>query len=143
MSETKQKSPQERYAEFVNKIRAKFNKNATILQAADSRLEALDYEGFFATYADLDKDTLVEIVQAQHVKVNETYGLMMQRQQNLEVILKDLTYCNKEEDFLKLKKKAMAIMMANQLRQQGMSDDEIVKAIEKANAGEYSIIVQQ
>lgn len=143
MSETKQKTPQEQYADFINTIRAKFNKNATIMQAADSRLEALDYEGFFATYAGLDKDTLVEIVQAQHVKVNETYGLMMQRQQNLEVILKDLTYCNTEEDFLKLKKKAMAIMMANQLRQQGMSEDEIVKAIEKANSGESSIIVQQ
>ena len=143
MSETKQKSPQEQYVDFINTIRAKFNKNATLMQAADSRLEALDYEGFFTTYADLDKETLVEIVQAQHIKVNETYGLMMQRQQNLEVILKDLTYCEKEEDFLKLKKKALAIMMANQLRQQGMSEDEIVKAIEKANAGETSIIVQQ
>ena len=143
MPETKQKSPQEQYADFINTIREKFNKNAALLQAADSRLEAQDYEGFFSTYAGLDKDTLVEIVQAQHVKVNETYGLMMQRQQNLEVILKDLTYCEKEEDFFKLKKKAMAIMMANQLRQQGMSEDEIVKAIEKANAGEPSIIVQK
>jgi hypothetical protein len=68
---------------------------------------------------------------------------MMQRQQNLEVILKDLVYCKDLEDFMKLKKKAMAVEMANQLRQQGMSEADIVKAIEKANAGETSVIIQQ
>ncbi len=137
------KTPQQRYAYFINKIRAQFNKNATHLQAADSRLEAQDYDGFLAHYAQLDKETLLEIVQAQHIKVNETYGLMMQRQQNLEVILKDLVYCKDLEDFMKLKKKAMAVEMANQLRQQGMSEADIVKAIEKANAGETSVIIQQ
>lgn len=137
------KSPQQRYVDFIIKIREQFNKNATHLQAADSRLEVQDYEGFLAHYAGLDKETLLEIVQAQHIKVNETYGLMMQRQHNLEVILKDLVYCKDLEDFMKLKKKAMAIEMANQLRQQGMSEEDIVKAVEKANAGEPSIIIQQ
>ena len=66
------KTPQQRYAYFINKIRAQFNKNATHLQAADSRLEAQDYDGFLAHYAQLDKETLLEIVQSQHIKVNET-----------------------------------------------------------------------
>lgn len=139
---SEQKSPQERYAAFLNKIRAQFNKNATHIQAADSRLEAQDYEGFLAHYAGLDKETLIEIVQAQHVKVNETYGLMMQRQQNLEVILQDIAHCQDFVAFGKLKEKAQTILMAHQLQRRGMSDSEIVKALDTANTGNKTIIKQ-
>lgn len=136
------KTPQERYADFINKIRAQFNKNATHLQAADSRLEAQDYDGFLAQYAGLCKETLLEIVQAQHVKVNETYGLMMQRQQNLEVILQDIAHCQDFVAFGKLKEKAQTILMAHQLQRRGMSDEEIVKALNTANDGGKTIIQQ-
>lgn len=136
------KSPQERYADFINKIRAQFNKNAVHLQAADSRLEQQDYEGFLAHYAGLDKETLIEIVQAQHIKVNETYGLMMERQNNLVVILQDIAHCQDFVAFGKLKEKAQTILMAQQLQRRGMSDEEIVKALNTSNEGGKSIIQQ-
>lgn len=136
------KTPQERYADFINKIRAQFNKNAVHLQAADSRLEAQDYEGFLAHYAQLDKETLLEIVQAQHIKVNETYGLMMERQNNLVVILQDIAHCQDFVAFGKLKEKAQTILMAQQLQRRGMSDEEIVKALNTSNEGGKSIIQQ-
>ena len=139
---TEQKSPQEPYADFINKIRAQFNKNATHLQAADSRLEAQDYEGFLAHYAQLGKETLLEIVQAQHVKVNETYGLMLERQKNLEVILQDIAMCQDFVAFGKLKEKAQTILMAHQLQRRGMSDEEIVKALNTSNEGGKTIIQQ-
>ena len=139
---SEQKSPQERYATFINKIRAQFNKNAAHLQAADGRLEAQDYEGFLAHYAGLDKETLLEIVQAQHIKVNETYGLMLERQKNLEVILQDIAHCQDFVAFGKLKEKAQTILMAQQLQRRGMSDEEIVKALNTSNEG-GKIIIQQ
>ena len=121
------KTPQQRYADFINKIRAQFNKNATHLQAADSRLEAQDYDGFLAHYAQLDKETLLEIVQAQ---------------QNLEVILQDISHCQDFVAFGKLKEKAQTILMAHQLQRRGMSDEEIVKALNTANDGGKTIIQQ-
>lgn len=136
------KSPQERYATFINKIRAQFNKNAVHLQVADSRLEQQDYEGFLAHYAGLDKETLIEIVQAQHIKVNETYGLMLERQKNLEVILQDIAHCQDFVAFGKLKEKAQTILMAQQLQRRGMSDEEIVKALNTSNEGGKTIIQQ-
>lgn len=136
------KTPQQRYVDFIIKIREQFNKNAAHLQAADSRLEAQDYEGFLAHYAGLDKETLIEIVQAQHIKVNETYGIMLERQKNLEVILQDIAHCQDFVAFGKLKEKAQTILMAQQLQRRGMSDSEIVKALETSNEGHKTIIQQ-
>lgn len=136
------KSPQQRYVDFIIKIREQFNKNAAHLQAADSRLEAQDYEGFLAHYAGLDKETLIEIVQAQHIKVNETYELMLQRQDNLVAVLQDIAHCQDFVAFGKLREKAQTILMAQQLQRRGMSDEEIVKALNTSNEGGKTIIQQ-
>ena len=136
------KSPQQRYVDFIIKIREQFNKNAAHLQEADSRLEAQDYEGFLAHYAGLDKETLIEIVQAQHIKVNETYELMLQRQDNLVAVLQDIAHCQDFVAFGKLREKAQTILMAQQLQRRGMSDEEIVKALNTSNEGGKTIIQQ-
>lgn len=131
-------------AAFLNEMHALFTKHAAEMQAADSRLAAFDLEGFQRTYKDLSHNDLFEIVQAQHIKTNELYGQFKQRGEVLMAILRDISACKDFVAFDDLKKKARALLLAQDMVDRGKDPDEIKKMMGKELEGQSTsnIIVQ-
>lgn len=135
---------QEQVAAFVNDMHALFSKHAVIMQAADGRLVALDIDGFKQVYANLPNADLIEIVQAQHIKTNELYGQFKQRGDILMNILRDISGCKDFMAFDDLKKKARAILLAQDMVDRGKDPEEVKRMMEEQSQGKTTstIIVQ-
>ena len=129
---------------FLDEMKALFNKHSNVFIAADGRLTAQDYEGFKTLYKDLPQADLAEMVMAQHVKTNEIFGVMVQRSENLMNILRDISACKDFVAFDDLKKKARAILMAQDMVDRGKDPEEVMKMMEEQTKGtsSSSIIVQ-
>lgn len=129
---------------FLEEMKALFNKHSNVFIAADGRLTAEDYEGFKSLYKDLPQADLAEMVMAQHLKTNEIFGVMKQRSENLMTILRDISSCKDFVAFDDLKKKARAILMAQDMVDRGKDHEEVIKMMEEQTKGTStsSIIVQ-
>ena len=129
---------------FLNEMKELFNKHNNVFIAADGRLTAQDYEGFKTLYKDLPQADLAEMVMAQHLKTNEIFGVMAQRSENLMNILRDISACKDFVAFDDLKKKARAILMAQDMVDRGKDPEEVMKMMEEQTKGtsSSSIIVQ-
>ena len=129
---------------FLEEMRALFNKHSNVFIAADGRLSAEDYDGFKSLYEDLPQADLAEMVMAQHLKTNEIFGVMKQRSENLMTILRDISSCKDFVAFDDLKKKARAILMAQDMVDRGKDPEEVMKMMEEQTKGTStsSIIVQ-
>ena len=129
---------------FLEEMRAFFDKHSNVFIAADWRLSAEDYEGFKSLYKDLPQADLAEMVMAQHLKTNEIFGVMKQRSENLMTILRDISSCKDFVAFDDLKKKARAILMAQDMVDRGKDPEEVMKMMEEQTKGTStsSIIVQ-
>ena len=129
---------------FLEEMKALFNKHSNVFIAADGRLTAEDYEGFKTLYKDLPQADLAEMVMAQHLKTNEIFGVMKQRSENLMTILRDISSCKDFVAFDDLKKKARAILMAQDMVDRGKDHEEVIKMMEEQTKGTStsSIIVQ-
>lgn len=129
---------------FLNEMKELFNKHSNVFIAADGRLTAQDYEGFKTLYKDLPQADLAEMVMAQHLKTNEIFGVMKQRSENLMNILRDISACKDFVAFDDLKKKARAILMAQDMVDRGKDPEEVMKMMEEQTKGtsSSSIIVQ-
>lgn len=126
--------PQNSKEAFLKEMHELFSKHAVVLQAADSRLEAFDLEGFKQTYASLPMLDLIEIVQSQHIKINEIYGQFKQRSDLVMDILRDISGCKDFMAFDDLKKKARSILLAQDMVDRG-KDLEEIKRMVNANRG--------
>lgn len=122
MSEQERK---EKIANFVNKMHQQFNKHAVILTSADGRLEAEDYEGFEQTYATLPLNDLIEIVQAQHIKINELAHDRYTSHETTLNILRDISNCKDFLAFDDLKKKARSILLAQDMVERGANPEKV------------------
>lgn len=131
-------------AAFINEMKSLFNKHSDVFIVADGRLNAQDYEGFKTLYKDLSQADLAEMVMAQHLKTNEIFGVMTQRSENLMDILRDISACKDFVAFDDLKKKARAILMAQDMVDRGKNPDEVMKMVEEQTRGSSTsnIIVQ-
>jgi len=129
---------------FLDEMKALFNKHSNVFIAADGRLSVQDYEGFKTLYKDLPQADLAEMVMAQHLKTNEIFGVMKQRSENLMNILRDISSCKDFVAFDDLKKKARAILMAQDMVDRGKDPEEVMKMMEEQTKGTStsSIIVQ-
>lgn len=129
---------------FINEMKELFNKHSNVFIAADGRLTAQDYDGFKTLYKDLPQADLAEMVMAQHLKTNEIFGVMAQRSENLMNILRDISACKDFVAFDDLKKKARAILMAQDMVDRGKDPEEVMKMMEEQTKGtsSSSIIVQ-
>lgn len=129
---------------FLDEMKALFNKHSNVFIAADGRLSVQDYEGFKTLYKDLPQADLAEMVMAQHLKTNEIFGVMKQRSENLMDILRDISSCKDFVAFDDLKKKARAILMAQDMVDRGKDPEEVMKMMEEQTKGTStsSIIVQ-
>ena len=129
---------------FLDEMRALFNKHSNVFIAADGRLSVQDYEGFKSLYKDLPQADLAEMVMAQHLKTNEIFGVMKQRSENLMTILRDISSCKDFVAFDDLKKKARAILMAQDMVDRGRDPEEVTKMMEEQTKGTSTsnIIVQ-
>ena len=129
---------------FLDEMKALFNKHSDVFIAADGRLSVQDYEGFKTLYKDLPQADLAEMVMAQHVKTNEIFGVMVQRSENLMTILRDISSCKDFVAFDDLKKKARAILMAQDMVDRGKPVEEVLASLDKVNEGKVTsnIIVQ-
>lgn len=129
---------------FLDEMKALFNKHSNVFIAADGRLSAQDYEGFKTLYKDLPQADLAEMVMAQHLKTNEIFGVMAQRSENLMNILRDISSCKDFVAFDDLKKKARAILMAQDMVDRGKDPEEVMKMMEEQTKGTStsSIIAQ-
>ena len=129
---------------FLDEMKALFNKHSNVFIAADGRLSVQDYEGFKTIYKDLPQADLAEMVMAQHLKTNEIFGVMAQRSENLMNILRDISACKDFVAFDDLKKKARAILMAQDMVDRGKDPEEVMKMMEEQTKGtsSSSIIVQ-
>lgn len=133
---------QNKNIDFVNDMHALFIKHSEIMQTADSHLANANFAEFVRTYASLEKDVLVEIIQSQHLKVNELYGARQQQHELTMQILRDISGCKDFVAFDDLKKKARSILLAQDMVDRGKSPEEIQKLMENAQQGQSSIIVQ-
>lgn len=129
---------------FLDEMKALFNKHSNVFIAADGRLTAEDYDGFKILYKDLPQADLAEMVMAQHLKTNEIFGVMKQRSENLMNILRDISSCKDFVAFDDLKKKARAILMAQDMVDRGKDPEEVMKMMEEQTKGTSTsrIIVQ-
>jgi len=129
---------------FLDEMKALFNKHSNVFIAADGRLSVQDFEGFKNLYKDLPQADLAEMVMAQHLKTNEIFGVMAQRSENLMNILRDISSCKDFVAFDDLKKKARAILMAQDMVDRGKDPEEVMKMMEEQTKGTStsSIIVQ-
>ena len=129
---------------FLDEMKALFDKHSDVFIAADGRLSVQDYEGFKTIYKDLPQADLAEMVMAQHLKTNEIFGVMKQRSENLMNILRDISACKDFVAFDDLKKKARAILMAQDMVDRGKDPEEVMKMMEEQTKGtsSSSIIVQ-
>lgn len=141
---TDEKSKKENVVAFVNEMHGLFSKHAVVMQAADARLAELDTEGFKLLYAKLPQNDLIEIVQAQHIKTNELYGEYRKLNETLRAIMQDISGCKDFLAFDDLKKKARAILLAQDMVDRGKDPKEVRKMLENETAGlsTSNIIVQ-
>lgn len=141
---TDEKSKKENVVAFVNEMHGLFSKHAIVMQAADARLAELDTEGFKLLYAKLPQNDLIEIVQAQHIKTNELYGEYRKLNETLRTIMQDISGCKDFLAFDDLKKKARAILLAQDMVDRGKDPKEVRKMLEKETSGlsTSNIIVQ-
>lgn len=141
---TDEKSKKENVVAFVNEMHGLFSKHAVVMQAADVRLAELDTEGFKLLYAKLPQNDLIEIVQAQHIKTNELYGEYRKLNETLRTIMQDISGCKDFLAFDDLKKKARAILLAQDMVDRGKDPKEVRKMLEKETSGlsTSNIIVQ-
>lgn len=141
---TDEKSKKENVVAFVNEMHGLFSKHAVVMQAADARLAELDTEGFKLLYAKLPQNDLIEIVQAQHIKTNELYGEYRKLNETLRTIMQDISGCKDFLAFDDLKKKARAILLAQDMVDRGKDPKEVRKMLEKETSGlsTSNIIVQ-
>lgn len=133
---------QKKNLEFVEAMHELFNTHSDIMQTADSHLANANFAEFVRTYGSLEKDVLVEIIQAQHIKVNELYGARQQQHELTMQILRDISQCKDFVAFDDLKKKARSILLAQDMVDRGKSPDEIKKMMDNAQQGHSNIIVQ-
>lgn len=141
---TDEKSKKENVVAFVNDMHGLFSKHAVVMQAADARLAELDTEGFKLLYAKLPQNDLIEIVQAQHIKTNELYGEYRKLNETLRAIMQDISGCKDFLAFDDLKKKARAILLAQDMVDHGKDPKEVRKMLEDETAGlsTSNIIIQ-
>lgn len=141
---SEQQMNQEQVTAFINEMHALFSKHAVVMEAADGRLAAFDTEGFKQAYATLPTTDLIEIVQAQHIKTNELYGQFVQRGEILMSILRDISACKDFMAFDDLKKKARAILLAQDMVDRGKDPEEIKRMMEEQTTGQSTsnIIIQ-
>lgn len=141
---TDQNTKQEQVVSFINEMHDLFSKHAVVMQAADARLAELDTEGFKLLYAKLPQNDLIEIVQAQHIKTNELYGEYRKLNETLRTIMQDISGCKDFLAFDDLKKKARAILLAQDMVDRGKDPKEVRKMLEKETSGlsTSNIIVQ-
>lgn len=141
---TDEKSKKENVVAFVNEMHGLFSKHAVVMQAADARLAELDTEGFKLLYAKLPRNDLIEIVQAQHIKTNELYGEYRKLNETLRAIMQDISGCKDFLAFDDLKKKARAILLAQDMVDRGKDPKEVRKMLENETAGlsTSNIIIQ-
>lgn len=141
---TDQNTKQEQVVSFINEMHDLFSKHAVVMQAADARLAELDTEGFKLLYAKLPQNDLIEIVQAQHIKTNELYGEYRKLNETLRTIMQDIIGCKDFLAFDDLKKKARAILLAQDMVDRGKDPKEVRKMLEKETSGlsTSNIIVQ-
>lgn len=141
---TDEKSKKENVVAFINEMHGLFSKHAVVMQAADARLAELDTEGFKLLYAKLPQNDLIEIVQAQHIKTNELYGEYRKLNETLRTIMQDISGCKDFLAFDDLKKKARAILLAQDMVDRGKDPKEVRKMLEKETSGlsTSNIIVQ-
>ena len=137
-------SQQEQTKAFLKKHVERFNKHINEMIAADGRLEAFDYDGFERIFAEKSQEELAEIAMAQHLKINETFGMMKQRHELLMQILRDISNCKDFVAFGELQKKARAILMAQDMVDRGKPVEEVLASVNKVNEGKVTsnIIVQ-
>lgn len=135
---------QDQMVEFMYSVKRLFAKHSDKFLTADDKLGNNDFDGFIKLYADLSQEELAEIAQVQHLKVNEIYGIMKQRSDNLMTILRDISNCKDFVAFNELQKKARAILMAQDMVDRGKPVEEVEAMMKKAETGEttQSIIVQ-
>lgn len=141
---TDQNTKQEQVVSFINEMHDLFSKHAVVMQAADARLAELDTEGFKLLYAKLPQNDLIEVVQAQHIKTNELYGEYRKLNETLRTIMQDISGCKDFLAFDDLKKKARAILLAQDMVDRGKDPKEVRKMLEKETSGlsTSNIIVQ-
>lgn len=138
------KENKEDVAAFMQETKALVNKFADSFIKAEAILEKGEYENFKAFYRAQSQEDLAEMAYVHHLKVNETFGLMKQRSDNLMVILRDISNCRDFVAFGELQKKARAILMAQDMVDRGKPIEEVEDFLQKAETGEthQSIIVQ-
>lgn len=139
MTEQEQK---EMWANFLNEMHALFSKHSVVMLEADKKLGQADIKGFKRIYATLPNVDLIEIIQSQHIKVNELYRAMTERSETTMNILRDISQCKDFVAFDDLKKKARTILLAQDMVDRGKPVDEVLKTLEAGNKGTSTIIVQ-
>lgn len=110
---------------FSTEMHELFTKHGKTLQEADAYLAELAFEKFKQTYSDLDKETLAEIVQAQHLKVNELYQQIINRNELIHQIMTDISCCSDFAKFDALKKRARSVLLAQNMVDRGKSPEEV------------------
>lgn len=135
---------QEKVQAFLKKHVERFNKHVDEFIAADNKLEVADYDGFEKMFSEMPQESLAEIAMAQHLKHNETFGMMKQRHELLMQILRDISNCKDFVAFGELQKKARAILMAQDMVDRGKPVEEVLASVDKVNEGKVmsNIIVQ-
>lgn len=123
-------------AAFYNEMRALLNKHLSVFTAANSRLEAMDLDGFKTMYQEQDKTSLEEMVKVQHIAYNNLYAEFEARSKQLMQIMKEISLAKTPEEMARLRKKADVTLMAQNMVDSGKSVEEVKKAIK----GEQSAI---
>lgn len=110
---------------FSKEMHELFVKHGKTMQEADTYLAELAFEKFKQTYSDLDKETLAEIVQAQHLKVNELYQQIINRNELIHQIMTDISRCSDLDKLDELRKRARTVLLAQNMVDRGKSPDEV------------------
>lgn len=139
MTEQEQK---EMWANFLNEMHALFSKHSVVMLEADKKLSEANLDGFKQIYATLPNADLIEIIQSQHIKVNELYRVMTDRSETTMNILRDISQCKDFVAFEDLKKKARSILLAQDMVDRGKPVDEVLKTLNGGNKGSSTIIVR-
>lgn len=126
---------------FVQEMNDLFSKHSTYFISQDELLKNEQFEKFKELYATLDQEVLGEMVMAQHFKVNMLFQAIIDKQEVTMQILRDVSSCKDFMAFDDLKKKARAILMAQDLVNKGKSVEEVMGMVEKETAGVPSSII--
>lgn len=140
MTQTTEKATKLNAAELQEQLHKQFNTHGATMKQADQFLMDKDYDGFLEHYANLPLHTLIEIVQAQHLKINEIFHEMAQRGELNRGIMRDISNCKDFMEFDELRKKARSILLAQDMLDRGADMEKVKKTLEQQHP-EKSIIV--